>query len=71
MRRIMYAMALGAYTRGTDPRVDLAINAEPAINALLQQGMKQVLPYDESLASMAQLAGGLGKGGVNESHPGG
>ncbi|MCP5011892.1 MAG: flagellum-specific ATP synthase FliI, partial [Aestuariibacter sp.] len=53
---------LGAYTRGTDPRVDLAINAEPAINALLQQGMKQVLPYDESLASMAQLAGGLGKG---------
>jgi len=64
-------ITLGAYTRGTDPRVDLAINAEPAINALLQQGMKQVLPYDESLASMAQLAGGLGKGGVNESHPGG
>ena len=55
-------ITLGAYTRGTDPRVDLAINAEPAINALLQQGMKQVLPYDESLASMAQLAGGLGKG---------
>ncbi len=55
-------ITLGAYTRGTDPRVDLAINAEPAITALLQQGMKQVLPYDESLASMAQLAGGLGKG---------
>lgn len=55
-------ITLGAYTRGTDPRVDLAINAEPAINALLKQGMKQVLPYDESLASMAQLAGGLGKG---------
>lgn len=55
-------ITLGAYTRGTDHRVDLAINAEPAINALLQQGMKQVLPYDESLASMAQLAGGLGKG---------
>ena len=55
-------ITLGAYTRGTDPRVDLAINAEPAINALFQQGMKQVLPYDESLASMAQLAGGLGKG---------
>ncbi|TPV61924.1 flagellar protein export ATPase FliI [Aestuariibacter sp. GS-14] len=55
-------ITLGAYTRGTDPRVDLAINAEPAINALLQQGMKQVLPYDESLAAMAKLAGGLGKG---------
>lgn len=55
-------ITLGAYTRGTDPRVDLAINAEPAINALLQQGMKQVLPYDECLAGMSQLAGGLGKG---------
>jgi len=55
-------ITLGAYTRGTDARVDLAINAEPAINALLQQGMKQVTAYDESLEAMSKLAGGLGKG---------
>ena len=55
-------ITLGAYTRGSDARVDLAINAEPAINALLQQGMKQVTAYDESLEAMSKLAGGLGKG---------
>ena len=55
-------ITLGAYTRGTDARVDLAINAEPAIKALLQQGMKQVTAYDESLEAMSKLAGGLGKG---------
>ncbi|MCC2615148.1 flagellar protein export ATPase FliI [Aestuariibacter halophilus] len=55
-------ISIGAYNRGTDPRIDLAINAEPAINAFLQQGMTQVLPYDESLEGMAKLAQGLGKG---------
>lgn len=55
-------IAIGAYNKGSDPRIDLSINAEPAINALLQQGMTQVLTYDECLESMAALAGGLGKG---------
>ena len=55
-------ITLGAYTRGTDARVDLAINAEPAIKALLQQGMKQVTASDESLEAMSKLARGLGKG---------
>jgi flagellum-specific ATP synthase len=53
---------IGAYTKGTDPRLDLAIAAEPAINAFLQQNMLQVLPYDESLESMMKLTQGLGKG---------
>ncbi|GAA0853640.1 flagellar protein export ATPase FliI [Aliiglaciecola litoralis] len=53
---------IGAYTKGTDPRLDLAIAAEPAINAFLQQGMKQVIPYDESLEGMMSLTQGLGKG---------
>lgn len=55
-------ISIGAYTKGTDPRIDLAINAEPAINAFLQQGMQQVLPYDECLQDMVKLATGLGKG---------
>ena len=49
------------HAKGSDPRIDLAIRAE-SINALLQQGMKQVIPYDESLEGMAALAKGLGQG---------
>ena len=52
-------IAIGAYNKGTDPRIDLAIQAEPAINAFFQQGMLQVLPYDECLQSMQALATGL------------
>ncbi|CAA0369935.1 flagellar protein export ATPase FliI [Alteromonas macleodii] len=55
-------ISIGAYAKGSDPRIDLAIRAEPAINALLQQEMKQVIPYDESLEGMAALAKGLGQG---------
>ena len=55
-------ISIGAYAKGSDPRIDLAIRAEPAIKALLQQGMKQVIPYDESLEGMAALAKGLGQG---------
>lgn len=53
---------IGAYNKGSDPRIDLAITAEPAIKAFLQQGMQQVLPYDESLEATVKLAGGLGPG---------
>lgn len=48
-------ISIGAYARGTDPRIDLAIAAEPKINQFLQQGMKDVIPYDESLTGMVQL----------------
>jgi flagellum-specific ATP synthase len=51
---------IGAYTKGTDHRIDLAIAAEPAINAFLQQGMKEVLSYEESLGDMSKLTAGLG-----------
>ncbi|MDO6709387.1 flagellar protein export ATPase FliI [Aliiglaciecola sp. 2_MG-2023] len=53
---------IGAYTKGTDPRMDLAIAAEPVINTFLQQGMKQILPYDECLEGMMSLTKGLGNG---------
>ncbi|MBD3585330.1 flagellar protein export ATPase FliI [Salinimonas sp. HHU 13199] len=55
-------IAIGAYARGSDPRIDLAIRAEPAINAFLQQGMKQTLTFDECHEAMQALAGGLGNG---------
>jgi flagellum-specific ATP synthase len=52
---------IGAYSKGTDPRIDLAINAEPAINAFLQQGMQQIVDFEHSIADMTTLSGGLGK----------
>ncbi|RDV25071.1 flagellar protein export ATPase FliI [Alteromonas aestuariivivens] len=55
-------ISIGAYSKGSDPRIDLSIRAEPAINAFLQQGFRQVLPYDESLEGMSALANGLGNG---------
>lgn len=55
-------ISIGAYSKGTDPRIDLAINAEPAINAFLQQGMQQIIDFEHSTADMATLSGGLGKG---------
>ena len=54
-------ISIGAYTRGTDPRIDLAINAEPAINAFLQQGMHNIIGFDDSLTAMKSLSSGLGK----------
>ena len=50
-------ISIGAYAKGSDPRIDLAIRAEPAINAFLQQGMKNILPYSECLQGMTALAG--------------
>lgn len=52
-------ISIGAYSKGADPRIDLAIQAEPAINAFFQQGMQQIVPYDECLQSMESLATGL------------
>ncbi|MDF2178290.1 flagellar protein export ATPase FliI [Aliiglaciecola sp. CAU 1673] len=53
-------ISIGAYTKGTDPRIDGAIKAEPVINMFLQQGMKEVLPYDECLEAVMGLAHNLG-----------
>ena len=53
-------ISIGAYTRGNDPRIDLSIKAEPAINAFLQQGMQQILTFEESVETMVKLGTGLG-----------
>lgn len=53
-------ISIGAYAKGSDKRIDLAIRAEPAINAFLQQSMKSVLPFDDSVNAMMTLAKGLG-----------
>lgn len=49
-------IAIGAYVRGSDPQLDMAINLMPRINRFLQQGMHDVVPYDESLQLLSQLS---------------
>jgi flagellum-specific ATP synthase len=48
-------IAIGAYVRGSDPLLDQAIGLMPKINAFLQQGMKTIVPYDESLTALSQV----------------
>ena len=52
-------ISIGAYSRGTDHRIDLSIAAEPAINAFLQQSMNQVLSFTDSYDSLQTLSQGL------------
>lgn len=49
-------IAIGAYVRGSDPQLDLAINMLPRINQFLQQGMKEIVPYADALSLLSKLA---------------
>lgn len=51
-------ITIGAYAKGSDPRIDYAINFMPVITQYLQQGMKDKLPYDECLIQLQELAQG-------------
>jgi flagellum-specific ATP synthase len=48
-------IAIGAYQKGTDPRIDSALAMWPSINKFLQQDMTERVDYDASLASLTQL----------------
>lgn len=50
-------ITLGAYQKGTDQMLDQAINMMPRVNAFLQQGMRDVISYDDGLHGLAQLLG--------------
>ena len=51
-------IAIGAYQKGSDPRIDAAIAQWPAIQNFLQQDMREKVGYDESLAALQVVAGG-------------
>lgn len=54
-RRNRDLISIGAYTRGSDPAIDQAIAMQPKVAQFLQQPMKQVVSYDESLLQLNQL----------------
>lgn len=50
---------IGAYVKGSDPQIELSIAAAPAIDAFLQQGMKQVINMQATTETMQTLAKGI------------
>jgi flagellum-specific ATP synthase len=48
-------IAIGAYSRGNDPRIDQSIDLMPVIKFFLQQKMLDVIPYDQSLTQLQEI----------------
>lgn len=46
---------VGAYTAGSDPKIDAAISLYPQLTQLLQQGMNEPVDYQASLEALNQL----------------
>ncbi len=62
-------IAIGAYTKGNDPRIDQAINLMPVINFFLQQSMTEVIPYDQSLTQLQEIiAAGQAQANANQNN---
>lgn len=46
---------IGAYVRGSNPRIDTALDSIQRINSFLRQGIDEQVPYQENVASMIGL----------------
>jgi len=50
-------ISVGAYTRGSDPRIDQAIEMRPYLMGFLQQSMNTPIGYKDSLYDLGKLIG--------------
>jgi flagellum-specific ATP synthase len=50
-------IAIGAYQPGSDPRIDEAIQVEPAIRSFLTQDIRESVSMHESVAALADVVG--------------
>jgi len=48
-------IAIGAYSKGNDPRIDQSINLLPVLNFFLQQKMNEVIPYEQSINQLQEI----------------
>lgn len=48
-------IAIGAYTKGNDPRIDQSINVLPVINFFLQQQIQEIIPYEQSIQQLQEI----------------
>lgn len=46
---------IGAYVNGSDPEIDAAIAIYPSLLSYLQQGVKEVTPFDKSIEILKQI----------------
>jgi flagellum-specific ATP synthase len=46
---------IGAYQKGSDPTLDLAVDILPQLDAFLQQRPDQIIPFAETVTSLLQL----------------
>lgn len=49
-------ISIGAYVQGSDPRIDKSIQMLPLMDRYLQQGMRDISPYDDCVTVLSQLA---------------
>ena len=52
-------ISIGAYSQGADPRIDRAISQKPYMDHFLQQGMREVVGYDQGLTDLNMVSGPL------------
>lgn len=50
-------VSIGAYVRGSDPEVDLALERMPDINALLRQRPDDIAGFEATIATLCSVAG--------------
>ncbi|MGH8177619.1 MAG: flagellar protein export ATPase FliI [Steroidobacter sp.] len=50
-------IAIGAYHKGSDPRIDAAIAAWPTMQKFLQQDVKERVEYNASITALTQMMG--------------
>ncbi|WP_341658945.1 flagellar protein export ATPase FliI [Vibrio sp.] len=48
-------VSIGAYKPGSDPAIDSAFTLKPRLDAYLQQGMKETVPFDMSISMLRNL----------------
>jgi flagellum-specific ATP synthase len=51
-------ITIGAYQKGSDPRVDEAIQYWPAMQRFLQQDAAEAVPFADSITALKTLMGG-------------
>ena len=51
-------IAIGAYQRGSDPRIDAAIALWPTMQKFLQQDIKERVTFSQSVQALAALVPG-------------
>ena len=53
-------VAIGAYQKGSDPRVDAAIGLWPQMQRFLQQDLQERVDYQSSVAALQSMMGEAG-----------